>query len=126
MDIKHKCDAIVNTTSSDLNLKNGTVSKLIFHRAGDQIQNELSTNYPKGLDKKNLVAMSSVGNLKNCGKYIFHIALSDYDSQHEKKIEDIFKKTVAMLCEKADEKECASIAMPAFGKKSSNDISIKI
>lgn len=114
LDTKNKVDAIVNTTSSDLNLQNGTVSKLIFQKAGQAIQDELLESTKGGLSNKNLVAVSSGGNLKNL-KNIFHIALGDYEPVREKEIETLFKKIIWAILKNANEKKCQSIAMPAFG-----------
>ena len=73
LDTKNKVNAIVNTTSSNLDLKNGTVSKLIFQKAGQSIQNELSANYKNVLTRTKVVAVSSSGNIKNI-KNIFFIS----------------------------------------------------
>lgn len=111
-DSKFVVDVIVNTTSFDLVLTNGTVSKLLLQKAGNEIQTELTKNYKGGLNKDCLVAISSAGNIKNA-KYIFHIGLNQYTVSQE--TENQFKQIVTELLNKANENKCASIALPALG-----------
>lgn len=111
IDEKFAVDAIVNTTSSDLVLTNGTVSKIILQKAGDEIQQELKTKYPKGLQDL-FVAVSSAGKMKPI-KHIFHVSLNDYSP--DKQVETAFKNRINELLKQADLNNCASIAMPALG-----------
>ncbi|XP_052218242.1 protein mono-ADP-ribosyltransferase PARP14-like [Dreissena polymorpha] len=48
---KHNISVIVNTTSRNLDLNKGAVSKTILKQAGPEIQNELKCNYPNGISK---------------------------------------------------------------------------
>ncbi len=114
LDTKNKVDAIVNTTRSNLELNNGSVSKLILQKAGQNIQDELTENYKKGLSENRLVAVSSGGNIKSL-KNIFHIALSDYEPARNKDIKSVFKNTIKSLLESAEKYECKSVGFPAFG-----------
>ncbi len=108
-------DVIVNTTSSDLTLTNGTVSKQLLEKAGIQIQNELKQNYPNGLSQQqSLIAVSSSGNLKHL-KYIFHISLPGWNSIDEFQIEKLFKLIINELLTATDVRKCQSIAIPAIG-----------
>ena len=106
-------DVIVNTTSEDLNLKNGAVSKLILAQAGDKIQQELNKSYKNGLkNHSSRVAISSGGNIKNFKK-IFHVSLKSFEAKPE--IEKLFKDVLKEILELCDQNEFNSIAMPAFG-----------
>jgi O-acetyl-ADP-ribose deacetylase (regulator of RNase III) len=113
-DTKTKVDAIVNTTRSNLDIRTGTLSKLIFQKAGQSIQDELNENYKNGLNRKRLVAVSRSGNIKSL-KNIFHIALSDYEPAMENDIKRVFKKTIKSLLESTEKYECKSVGFPAFG-----------
>jgi O-acetyl-ADP-ribose deacetylase (regulator of RNase III) len=106
-------DVIVNTTSDDLNLKNGAVSKLILQKAGDVIQQDLNKNYPKGLENNaSKVAISTSGNIRNL-KRIFHISLKSFEATAE--IEKTFKDTLKEILDICDQNNFNSVAMPAFG-----------
>jgi O-acetyl-ADP-ribose deacetylase (regulator of RNase III) len=63
-------DIIVNSTSRDLQLNCGSLSKVILHAAGNTIQQEAHLMYPNGI-KVDQVAMTQAGLLKRV-KFIFH------------------------------------------------------
>ena len=71
-----QADAIVNTTSFDLNLTVGAVSKSILKVAGQGIQEECKKCSPKGIQKCQVLA-TSPHQLK-CKK-VYHIACSRWD-----------------------------------------------
>ena len=105
------CDVIVNSTNSNLNLSNGLVSASILKAAGDSIQTELKTSYPKGLTETANLAVSSAGNLKN-KKHIFHCFLPGWSAQNVKiQIKDI----IFTLLNETVKLNLKSIAFPAFG-----------
>ena len=60
---------IVNSTSRDLNLENGLLSKSILNAGGQTIQTECKQNYPKGIQEGD-VAVTSGGKLA-C-RHVFH------------------------------------------------------
>ena len=72
-----QADILVNTTSPDLILTNGTVSKTILERAGSEIQNECATRFPGGIQWGD-VAVTQGYNLK-CSN-VFHGALPEWDT----------------------------------------------
>ncbi|KAL5021121.1 hypothetical protein ScPMuIL_000276, partial [Solemya velum] len=74
---KQKTDVIVNTTSKDLNLSSGAVSKSLLTVAGPQLQQECQQNYPSGI-APGQVAETSGYNL-NCQK-VLHGSLPGWDS----------------------------------------------
>lgn len=65
-------DVIVNNTSKDLNLSNGLVSQSLLNAAGNSLQEEVRSKYPKGLEGFK-VAVSEGHNLK-C-KAILHTSI---------------------------------------------------
>jgi len=105
------CDVIVNSTSSNLNLQTGLVSASIYRAAGEQIQNELKTSYPKGLTVAANLAVTSAGKLKN-KKNIFHCVLPGWSSQN---IKNQIKDIIYSLLDETVKRNLKSIAFPAFG-----------
>ena len=73
-------DVIVNSTSADLQLDKGALSKALSHAGGGQIQQACSHNYPNGITVGD-VAVTTGGKLK-C-KEVFHIALKQYRGHGE-------------------------------------------
>ena len=61
----------MNTTSDDLNLNSGSLSRSILIAAGQPIQEQLDDEYPN-LIGYDTVAISGSGNLNNFKK-IFHV-----------------------------------------------------
>ena len=68
---------IFNSTSSDLNLNTGVLSKAVLQAAGPSIQSEVSQQTPAGLVGGQCV-VSSAGNL-HC-QCIFHAVLCQWDN----------------------------------------------
>jgi hypothetical protein len=79
--LKTNAESIVNSTSPNLDLDCGTLSKLILNEAGLSILNECKIIYPNGI-KPSEVAVTSAGYLSKF-KNIFHVTftqLQDVDS----------------------------------------------
>ena len=68
---------LFNSTSKNLDLNTGAVSRSIMQAAGDIIQREISDAKPNGLQVGEYVT-SSGGNLKMC-KMIVHASLCGWD-----------------------------------------------
>ena len=80
-----KTEAIVNTAAKNLDLKAGFISKLIVESAGDAVQEECKTKYPKGIQYADVV-VTGAGDLQRKAKIknILHSALPLYTShKHE-------------------------------------------
>ena len=69
-------DAIVNTTSTSLNLNMGATSKSIVKAAGSCIQTEVNQKAPNGIQFGEMV--SSSGGNTSC-KRIYHVALCSWE-----------------------------------------------
>ncbi|KAH3812354.1 hypothetical protein DPMN_140784, partial [Dreissena polymorpha] len=107
---KHNISVIVNTTSRNLDLNKGAVSKTILKQAGPEIQNELKCNYPNGISKGQ-VAVTKGYKLK-CS-IVVHGSVSNWDGQN-KTIDEL--KTFVNLCmEVAQKRNYSGIAFPAIG-----------
>lgn len=74
-----KTDVIVNSTSPDLQLQRGALSKAILKAGGSMIQDDCTKNYPNGIDVGE-VAVTSAGKLK-CSN-IYHIAIKHFDNRN--------------------------------------------
>ena len=108
-----KVDAIVNSTSKNLELNNGQLSRAIFNAAGEQIQNELTKNYPDGIEY-NQVAVSTNGKLKD-KKFIFHCSISDWNQTNQDSSRIQLKAILFELLKEANRRKLNSIAIPAMG-----------
>lgn len=67
----------VNSTNANLDLKTGTLSKMMLEKCGEELQKECSEWAPL---KSETVAVTEAKNLK--AKSIYHIALLDYQPNH--------------------------------------------
>ncbi|XP_052772173.1 uncharacterized protein LOC128211430 isoform X2 [Mya arenaria] len=109
-------DAIVNSTSDDLNLENGYVSAKINRAAGKKLQKAVH----KEANKINFwdYIVTEAFDLSNC-KHIFHCALEplkDIDQNDQKDIcLSNMRAMVRMLLNEANKMSCHSIALPALG-----------
>ncbi|XP_052770829.1 protein mono-ADP-ribosyltransferase PARP14-like [Mya arenaria] len=109
-------DAIVNSTSDDLNLENGYVSAKINRAAGKKLQKAVH----KEANKINFwdYIVTEAFDLSNC-KHIFHCALEplrDIDQNDQKDIcSSNMRAMVRMLLNEANKMSCHSIALPALG-----------
>ena len=68
-----QADVYINSTNTNMDLKQGQLSKLLLNACGDELQRECSEYAPL---KPGQVAVTGARNLK-C-QHIFHIALADY------------------------------------------------
>ncbi|CAC5424291.1 Protein mono-ADP-ribosyltransferase PARP15 [Mytilus coruscus] len=90
---KMRVDAIVNTTSKDLQLNQGAVSAALLKVGGQALQDECLQNYPKGVGYGE-VAVTSGYNLP-CSY--------------------VLEKFIDGCLQEADSNGCRSIALPAMG-----------
>lgn len=67
----------INSTNSTLDLKTGTLSKVLLEKCGDELQKECSEYAP--LKPENVV-VTKAKNIK--ANFIYHIALADYQPDH--------------------------------------------
>ena len=72
---------MVNSTSKDLSLNTGILSKSIFESAGKIILKECKDKYPNGIDSSK-IAITSAGKIKVV-EYLYHIAPPYYNSYTE-------------------------------------------
>ncbi|XP_076078269.1 protein mono-ADP-ribosyltransferase PARP14-like isoform X2 [Mytilus galloprovincialis] len=107
---KMKVDAIVNTTSKDLQLNQGAVSAALLKVGGQALQDECKQNYPQGIGYGE-VAVTSGYNLP-CS-YVCHGSLDQWrkDGSSIK----ILEKFIDGCLQEADSNGCRSIALPAMG-----------
>ncbi|XP_071137975.1 protein mono-ADP-ribosyltransferase PARP14-like [Mytilus edulis] len=107
---KMDIDAIVNTTSQDLNLSAGLVSQSLLRAGGSGLQDECNHKYPRGINSGE-VAVTKGGNLK-C-KIVLHGCLEPWRSDGSTiKVLETFVKGCLTT---ADSKNCSSVAIPALG-----------
>ncbi|CAC5424295.1 Protein mono-ADP-ribosyltransferase PARP15 [Mytilus coruscus] len=107
---KMEIDAIVNTTSRDLNLSAGLVSQSLLRAGGSGLQDECKKKYPRGVNSGE-VAVTNGGNLK-C-KIVLHGCLEPWrpDGSTIKILETFVNGCLTM----ADSNHCNSVAFPALG-----------
>ncbi|WAR21266.1 Y1252-like protein [Mya arenaria] len=108
-----KADISVNTTGKSLQLeKGGALSRSIVLAAGVQLQDELSKEYPGGLNEGQ-IAVTSSGKLSRNGVHeIIHCVLPKFDKE---KFDDDIKAMVKTCLAEADKLQGKSIALPPFG-----------
>lgn len=90
-----QADVYINSTNTNLNLKQGQLSQALLKACGKELQDECETYAPLGPGK---VAVTAARNL-NC-KYIFHVALPDYKtkgSERVSRMQCVFYSTCAGL-----------------------------
>ena len=107
-----KADVIVNTTSPNLMLNCGILSKRILKSAGDEIQSECKNYYPNGIDSQE-VAITSAGKISQLFMYIFHITSNYFESDetNSKLLNDIILNCLNTLVKNY----CYSISFPSIG-----------
>lgn len=71
-------DVIVNSTSKDLTLGHGEISKAVLAAAGTNIQKECKTNSPKGFDQFGKLLKTKSYKLTSC-KAVYHGAAVKWD-----------------------------------------------
>ncbi|XP_067657209.1 protein mono-ADP-ribosyltransferase PARP15-like [Haliotis asinina] len=103
-----KVDVLVNTTTKDLNLSSGPVSKAILNRAGQGIQQQCRVNCPQGISFGEICETDS-GSL-TC-KQIYHTCMPNWGADAEQ----ILKNLIMTCLIQADSCDYASIAFPAVG-----------
>lgn len=74
--LKTNVESIVNSTSPNLELNSGNLSKQILNEAGLIILNECKVNYPSGI-KSSEVAVTSAGLLSKF-RNIFHVTFNPF------------------------------------------------
>lgn len=72
-----QADVYINSTNTNLDLKTGTLSKVILEKCGEKLQKKCSEYAPL---KPEQVAVTEAEKLK--AKSIYHIALPDYQPDH--------------------------------------------
>ncbi|XP_013401660.1 poly [ADP-ribose] polymerase 14 isoform X2 [Lingula anatina] len=102
-------DIIVNTTSRDLKLANGAVSRSLLSAGGNVLQVECDQQAPNGLQFGDIVETSG-GNLK-C-KRVFHGSCLNWSASGS---EECLRKLVKTCLFTADKGNYTSIAIPAIG-----------
>ena len=116
-DEKIIADVLVNSVNSNLDLKNGLLSKTLLKLGGQVIQDELNQNYPNGIkfnETNTEIAVSGVGNLKNKNK-IFHINLCPWDLNDNQKSSDRVKNIIKAVLNEATRRGFERICFPALG-----------
>lgn len=111
-----KADVIVNSVGQKLNLSIGSISKSLLKEAGNGLQMEINSKYPKGLDLWNMA--STKGHNLLC-ENIFHLALDGYPShkanETAKECFTAFGNLIKeCLCE-MEKKKFKTIAFPVLG-----------
>ncbi|KAL9972371.1 hypothetical protein ACROYT_G018656 [Oculina patagonica] len=104
---KEEVDAIVNSTSSDLDLSRNASAKALSDAAGPMLQQEC-----KAIGKVNDgdIVVTSGANL-NC-KHVFHTSCAGWNQQSgEQELRNIIKKCLSA----AQKRSLVSIAIPAIG-----------
>ncbi|XP_067656555.1 protein mono-ADP-ribosyltransferase PARP14-like isoform X2 [Haliotis asinina] len=104
---KRKVDALINSTSNNLHLNNGAVSRSILKAAGKTIQQELLDRYPQGIQTGD-VAVSSGGNL---GCRVYHVCLPSARTSGSEVLQNIIVKCL----QTAADEGCKTVAFPALG-----------
>ncbi|KAL4232423.1 E3 ubiquitin-protein ligase dtx3l [Mactra antiquata] len=111
---KCRSDVLVNTTSKDLDLSYGRVSKSLLRAAGPEIQAECDKKYPYGIET-NEIAVTG-GYKLNCEK-VFHVTLDKYMQLGVKEKDCIqnIRYLVKKCLERTSKFGLESIAFPALG-----------
>ncbi|XP_041369437.1 protein mono-ADP-ribosyltransferase PARP15-like [Gigantopelta aegis] len=107
---QQRVDVIVNSTTPNLNLLSGPVTKAIVKVAGDSIQQECKDKYPNGI-KAGEIAVTGGGNL-HC-RFVYHTTLDKW-SPDEKTVTAL-RNLIANCLSQAAKDGLASIAFPVMG-----------
>lgn len=75
-----QADVIVNSTAKNLDLKNGAVSASLLKYGGKNLQTELSSKFPDGIDSGNIAVTS--GHDLQC-KIVIHTTVPNYDPNND-------------------------------------------
>lgn len=106
---KQQADVIVNTTSTDLKLNVGGVSKGLLAIAGNELQSECTSKYPDGISYGE-IAVTGGGKLQ-C-KEVYHVCCKTWSGEQTRQE---LKKLVYKCLSKASGAGHTSIAFPAIG-----------
>ncbi|XP_071089965.1 protein mono-ADP-ribosyltransferase PARP15-like [Haliotis cracherodii] len=101
-------DVLVNTTTKDLNLSSGPVTKAILSGAGQSIQQQCRDNCPDGIDFGEICETD--GGSLTC-KQIYHSSLPAWSDDAEQVLQSFLETCL----KEADDCEYNSIAFPAVG-----------
>ncbi|OWF45300.1 Poly [ADP-ribose] polymerase 14 [Mizuhopecten yessoensis] len=101
-------DVIVNSTSTDLDLKKGTASRILLKASGDSLQTDCRQKYPNGITVGD-VAITEAGNLP-CD-HVYHGSLVKWGTDNAAKVHTDF---VTKCLEMASDDDLTSIAMPGL------------
>ncbi|KAH3856105.1 hypothetical protein DPMN_098685 [Dreissena polymorpha] len=107
-----EADVIVNSTSRQLDLKKGKVSKALLDAAGPQIQKECRARYPNGLGF-DTIAVTKGYELK-C-QHVLHIALDVFNNETSRDCLESIKNIILRCLHWANDQQMTSIAFPALG-----------
>ncbi|VDI41166.1 poly [ADP-ribose] polymerase 10/14/15 [Mytilus galloprovincialis] len=107
---QQKVDVIVNSTSRDLNLGGGMLSKSVLKAGGQGLQNECTQNYPNGI-KEGEVAITTGGKL-SC-KNVLHGCLPSW--HHDQSSIKILETFITECLNVSTKKQHKSIAFPSLG-----------
>ncbi|XP_052772190.1 uncharacterized protein LOC128211437 isoform X2 [Mya arenaria] len=109
---KSASDAIVSTTSGNLDLSKGSANIEIVRADGQELQNEYEVFYPKGIEK-GIIAFCKTHRLrKENVKYILLGVLDDYSFKSFQVNVNTFVKSCLIL---AEELQCKSVSLPVIG-----------
>ncbi|XP_070212581.1 protein mono-ADP-ribosyltransferase PARP14-like [Littorina saxatilis] len=106
---QQQVDVIVNSTSTDLELRSGAISSSILQAAGVSLQTECKSKYPSGI-KSGEIAITK-GHALSC-KEVYHLSLLSWAGPHTKQL--LHQTTMECLA-KCDKSGHTSIAIPALG-----------
>lgn len=112
-----KREAIVNTTSLNLDLDSGKVSRSILRKAGGGIQDQLRRYHPKGITQGEVAVTR--GFSLDC-RFVYHGALDYWPSIHDPEVKktqclEMLEKFVKECLNQAIQNNLKSIAFPALG-----------
>ncbi|KAL3863199.1 hypothetical protein ACJMK2_004965 [Sinanodonta woodiana] len=107
---RQQADALVNTTSSKLNLSQGAVSASLLAAGGQQLQDECKANYPNGITYGE-VAITRAGELRS--SCVIHGCLPDWSDDGSTLL--ILTTFMNNCLSEADQRKLTSIAFPALG-----------
>ena len=83
----------MNSTNTNLDLKTGTLSKVLLNKCGDELQKKCSEYAPLKPEK---VVVTEAKNLN--AKSIYHIALPDYQADPSAKKVRQFPCSILVTC----------------------------
>ncbi|XP_067864170.1 protein mono-ADP-ribosyltransferase PARP14-like isoform X2 [Heptranchias perlo] len=112
---EQKCDVIVNTVSTDLNLSQGPVSKAILKQAGDQLQT--NTDKAKGTTTFKTGDVLPVST-SDCELYcyeVYNVICCHWSMDKASEAEEVLRTIIQKCLENVHESKYKSISFPAIG-----------